>query len=72
MIPLRDVIPSRTTPYVTITIIVLNVLVFLYEFSLGRYINDFVFYFSGQTDRHLLRGSEIRDWTVEPLATSEG
>jgi DNA-binding GntR family transcriptional regulator len=33
--------------------------------------NDFVFYFSGQTDRHLLRGSEIRDWTVEPLATSE-
>ena len=34
--------------------------------------NDFVFYFSGQTDRHLLRGSEIRDWTVEPLATSEG
>ncbi|MFL5737052.1 MAG: GntR family transcriptional regulator [Actinomycetota bacterium] len=33
--------------------------------------SDFVFYFSGQTDRHLLRGSEIRDWTVEPLASSE-
>ncbi len=29
MIPLRDVIPSRTTPYVTIALIVLNVLVFL-------------------------------------------
>ena len=29
MIPIRDVIPSRTTPYVTIGLIVLNVLVFL-------------------------------------------
>ena len=29
MIPIRDVIPSRTTPYVTTTLIVLNVLVFL-------------------------------------------
>ena len=29
MIPIRDVIPSRTTPVVTITLIVLNVLVFL-------------------------------------------
>ena len=29
MIPIRDVIPSRTTPYVTIGLIALNVLVFL-------------------------------------------
>ena len=29
MIPIRDVIPSRTTPFVTISLIVLNVLVFL-------------------------------------------
>ncbi len=35
MIPLRDVIPSRTIPFVTVTIIVLNVLVFLYQSSLG-------------------------------------
>ena len=34
MIPLRDVIPSRTTPYVTIGLIVVNVLVFLYEMTL--------------------------------------
>jgi membrane associated rhomboid family serine protease len=31
MIPLRDVIPSRTTPYITVTIIVLNALAWLYE-----------------------------------------
>ena len=34
MIPLRDVIPSRTTPYVTISVIILNALAFLYEASL--------------------------------------
>src|SRR5712691_2246476 len=34
MIPLRDVIPSRTTPYITITIIVLNALAWLFELLL--------------------------------------
>ena len=31
MIPLRDIIPSRTTPYITVTIIVLNALAWLFE-----------------------------------------
>ena len=35
MFPLRDVIPSRTTPVVTVAIIVVNVLAFLFEQSLG-------------------------------------
>ena len=43
MIPLRDVIPSRTTPYVTVSLVVINVLVFLYQFSLGDDVNEFVF-----------------------------
>src|SRR4029079_12874414 len=34
MIPLRDVIPSRTTPYITVTIIVLNAVAWLYEVAL--------------------------------------
>ena len=34
MIPLRDVIPSRTTPYITVTIIVLNALAWFLELSL--------------------------------------
>jgi membrane associated rhomboid family serine protease len=34
VIPLRDVIPSRTTPVVTVTIILINAAVFLYEASL--------------------------------------
>jgi membrane associated rhomboid family serine protease len=44
MIPLRDVIPSRTTPFMTITLIVVNALVFLYELSLGERIEEFVLY----------------------------
>src|SRR5918992_5916269 len=36
MIPLRDIIPSRTTPVVTIGLIVVNALVFFYQWSLGE------------------------------------
>jgi len=43
MIPLRDVIPSRTTPYITITIIGLNALAWLYEVSLPHdELNEFL------------------------------
>jgi len=45
MIPLRDVIPSRTTPVVTISLIAVNALVFLYQLSLGDAVNEFVLYF---------------------------
>src|SRR5215467_14710965 len=34
MIPLRDVIPSRTTPFITVTIIALNAAAWLFELSL--------------------------------------
>ena len=46
MIPLRDVIPSRTTPYVTVALIVVNVLVFAYEFMLDEFsLDEFILYF---------------------------
>jgi membrane associated rhomboid family serine protease len=34
MIPLRDVIPSRTTPYITVTIILLNAVAWLFEVTM--------------------------------------
>src|SRR4029079_499501 len=34
MFPLRDIIPSRTTPYITVTIIALNALAWFYELVL--------------------------------------
>ncbi|MGH9240274.1 MAG: rhomboid family intramembrane serine protease [Vicinamibacterales bacterium] len=46
MIPLRDVIPSRTTPYVTIGLIAVNALVYLYEMTLGESsLEEFILYF---------------------------
>jgi membrane associated rhomboid family serine protease len=42
MIPIRDTIPSRTFPFVTIALIVVNVLVFLYEMSLGDDLDGFI------------------------------
>ncbi|MCC7415777.1 MAG: rhomboid family intramembrane serine protease [Acidobacteria bacterium] len=35
MIPLRDVIPSRTTPYITVTIIGINAAAWLFELTLS-------------------------------------
>ena len=36
MIPLRDVIPSRTTPYITVTIIAVNAVAWLFELAMPR------------------------------------
>jgi rhomboid family protein len=36
MFPVSDVIPSKTTPFVTVGLIILNSVVFLYEFQLSR------------------------------------
>jgi membrane associated rhomboid family serine protease len=36
MIPLRDIIPSRTTPYITVTIIILNAIAWLFEIAMPR------------------------------------
>jgi membrane associated rhomboid family serine protease len=44
MIPLRDVIPSRTTPYITVTIIILNALAWFYELTMPeRQLNSFIY-----------------------------
>src|SRR3974390_32133 len=44
MFPIRDTQPSYSKPVVTVVLIVVNVLVFLYEFSLDSFSqNDFMF-----------------------------
>ncbi len=42
MFPLRDTIPSRTFPFVTLSLIVINLLVFFFELSLGPALNNFL------------------------------
>jgi membrane associated rhomboid family serine protease len=46
VIPLRDVIPSRTVPFVTVAIIVLNALAWFFELSLSEHdLNRFLFHY---------------------------
>ncbi|MEK6559843.1 MAG: rhomboid family intramembrane serine protease [Planctomycetota bacterium] len=45
MIPIRDRNPSGTFPFVTVSIIALNILVFLFELSLGQGLDSFLFQF---------------------------
>jgi membrane associated rhomboid family serine protease len=45
LIPLRDNIPSRTTPFVTYILIGANVLAFLFELSLGPNLQQFIHIF---------------------------
>lgn len=42
MIPIRDTIPSKTFPYVTVGLIVANSAIFLFEVSLGQRLNEFL------------------------------
>lgn len=42
MIPLRDILPSRTRPVLTTLLVVLNVAAFIYELSLGRELDHFL------------------------------
>jgi len=46
MIPIRDNIPSRTVPVVTVTLIIVNVLAFLYELALGGALSGFMYSFA--------------------------
>src|SRR5713101_8082571 len=42
MIPIRDTIPSRSFPIVNTVLMVVNILVFFYELSLGSYLPHFI------------------------------
>ena len=60
MIPLRDTIPSARVPVLNYAIIATNVVVFLYESSLGRHVEAFI----------LAYGLVPRDFTFPSLVTS--
>lgn len=52
MIPLRDTQPSYSTPFVTLSIIALNAMVFFHQVSLGRYeLNHFIAQYAIVPDR---------------------
>jgi membrane associated rhomboid family serine protease len=73
MIPLRDAIPSHSFPAATVLIIALNVLIFLYELSLGRALEMFILQYGAVPLRFILAGQTEQVSTPErflPLFTS--
>jgi len=73
MIPLRDAIPSHSFPAATVLLIALNVLIFLYELSLGRALEMFIMQYGAVPLRFILAGQTEQVSTAErvvPLFTS--
>ncbi len=58
MIPIKDNIPSQKRPFITIAFIAINVVVFIYEMSLGRNINTFIFQF-GMIPKSIVAGQNL-------------
>ncbi len=58
MIPIKDNIPSRKRPFITIAFIAINVAVFFYEMSLGRNINTFISQF-GMIPQNIVAGQNL-------------
>jgi membrane associated rhomboid family serine protease len=53
LIPIRDTIPSKRFPFVTIVIIGANVIIFLFQLTLGNFLNQFIYLF-GLTPAYVL------------------
>lgn len=73
MIPIRDTIPSRTYPIVTISLIAVNSVLFLFETSLGSHLDKFIFAYSVIPAKYFHLG-QVDRWNIVdrflPLFTS--
>ncbi len=69
-LPLKDHNPTRTTPYVTVTLIALNILVFLVEMGQGQQLPQFLARW-GAVPYFLLHGREAIELTGGPLIAQD-
>jgi membrane associated rhomboid family serine protease len=60
MIPFKDVNPTKRFPFVTVSLIVINTLVFFYELSLGEANNYFIYNF-GAIPGELIKLKNVQD-----------
>ncbi len=71
MLPIRDTVQSRTPPIVTVLLIVVNAVIFIYQISLGSRLDNFISHFGFVPTRFfylLERGNIV--FGVLPLFTS--
>ena len=63
MLPLRDENPSSSTPFINYLLILLNILVFVYEWSIGPSVSEFVQQYA------LIPARVTQDLSLETFAT---
>lgn len=66
MIPFRDANPSRRPPIVTVALIVINVVVFFYELSMGEWLEPFLMEFGVVPKKWLFLG-DSEEVTLQAL-----
>lgn len=66
MIPLKDDVPSRTFPYVTVAIIAVNVFVFMYQLTLGETGVERFIYSAAAIPYEITHHVDIRPRSVVP------
>lgn len=71
MIPIKDDIPSKSYPIVNITLIVINVIAFLFELSLGDDLESFIKAFAIIPEKYFYSGIQYEDGTVVLFSMSE-
>ncbi len=71
MIPIKDDIPSRSYPFVTVSIIVINVIAFLFELSLGEELESFIRTFGVIPVKYFYEGIRFDDGSVLCFLMSE-
>src|SRR5207247_9854517 len=69
MIPLRDENPTTLTPVVTVSLIALNCLVFLYQLSLGSAEERFILSYAAVPAEWFLPGTVVGDPAVPSALT---
>ncbi len=73
MFPLKDTIPSRTFPVVTIFLILVNMVIFFYELSLGEQLSSFFYTFGIVPANYTLLSEKSPlqiAWSIIPLFSS--
>jgi membrane associated rhomboid family serine protease len=66
MLPLKDDIPSQKKPVITILLLSLNILVFLYQFSLGEGFEGFVSKY-GAIPFQIIHGESVTPYSTFPF-----
>jgi membrane associated rhomboid family serine protease len=69
MIPLKDENPTRTFPFITIVLIFTNIAIFIYQLSLGRGMQTFVYQF-GATPYEVMHNVDLPPLvSIPPILT---